>query len=198
MAEKGIIKAWFIYLDKGTEHGFDIDLKQFGQLAKVNKRPNNSGEAAPNKRVLLQSITFNDFNQNNQIITAWFIDLDTGDEIPAPINVNSLVTGIINATKNEINEKIVTVEKDNNQNSPTYDKRVLMQSITYDDVNKEVIGWMINLDNGEKIPVRFTLNSLLELGIKVFNDIDLLYESDNTIKQNVNTLKDLLKDWLNN
>jgi translation elongation factor P/translation initiation factor 5A len=122
--------------------------------AVVNKRPISDLTETRNKRVLMQSITFDQFKIDNQKVTGWLIDLDTGNEIPIEIDIKDLVTKIAS-----INQAVVEKEAKTQ-------KRVLMQSITFDKFtlgNQKVTEWMVNLDTGDQIPIEIDISDIVRI-----------------------------------
>ena len=90
-----------INLDTGEEISYDFDasdlikaLEEKNQ-AVVNKRPDSDPNDTKNKRVLMQSVTFDKFAIDNQKIIGWMVDLDTGNEIPVDIDVKLFIVPFV-------------------------------------------------------------------------------------------------------
>jgi hypothetical protein len=119
-----------------------------------------------NKRVLLQSITFDEFSKDNKEVVGWEVDLDTGDEIPIKIDVSKLVDEIA-----AINQAIVDPRPEldllpDNTPSPAAGRRVLLQSITMEKFNTNnfvLTGHMADLDTGKTFPIDIDVRELVSI-----------------------------------
>jgi hypothetical protein len=149
------VTGWMVDLDTGANIGIPINVsnlvKEIAEIdqAKVKPQPAASqlppgASATANKRVLMQSITFDQFSETNPVITGWEVDLDTGDQIPVEINVSGIVSELLKYKANVLPRAT----------EPQKDRRVLMQSITLDKLasDNEVTAWSVDLDTGAEIP----------------------------------------------
>jgi hypothetical protein len=190
------ISAWSVDLNTGDEINNEFDLKPLNIIAKVNPRTDMN-----DKRVLMQSITFNDFSKDNQTVSGWMIDLDTGNEIAVPIDVSSLVSKVVDLSKENISGNLVKVEpQPSNIGNDSADKRVLMQSITFDGLESDIVkftGWMVDLDTGNKIavPFNYSVESLLDKAEGIMDYLATIQNTD-PFKDKITSIKNKFKAWM--
>jgi hypothetical protein len=162
------VTGWEIDIDSGEEIAVPIDVskvvKEIAEIdrAVVKARPEDdkvNGKTSPaaGRRALMQSITFEDFDVNNQYVNGWMVDLDNGSEIKVPVDVSDLVSKIASIDRAVVHEQT-------SGHPDTDGKRVLMQSITFDQfdkTNQKVTGWVVDLDNGTQIPIEIDVSKLV-------------------------------------
>jgi hypothetical protein len=128
-------------------------------ISGVYIEPDSSNPLTAGKRVLMQSVTFDDVLETHKI-NRWMVDIDNGDKISVPINVSGIISGIASIDR-------AVVNPDDTVGSPTKDKRVLLQTITFgdfdasDSAKQKVKAWMVDLDTGDKIPSEVDVSELV-------------------------------------